>query len=275
MSGPDKHWLRPDWPAADGVRALITTRSGGVSSGPWGGALPGEGGLNLGFLAGDTPDAVRENRARLRACLPSEPRWLKQIHGAAVACADDVETPVEADASFTTTPGVVAAVLVADCMPVLLAEVHGRCVGVAHAGWRGLAAGVIQATTTAMRKAIGDRSAELIAYLGPAIGPEHFEVGPEVREAMARTLPGAADAFRPHGDKYIADLFALGRQALEAGGVRRIGGGQDCTYSDRERFYSFRRDRITGRHAAVVWIEPAPARNGPSRDARQGSGNSV
>lgn len=273
MSDADRRWIAPDWPAATGVRALITTRSGGVSSGPWGGASPGEGGLNLGFIAGDAPDAVRENRARLRACLPAEPRWLKQVHGAAVVCADDVQTPMEADASFTTTPGVVAAVLVADCMPVLLAEVDGRCVGVAHAGWRGLAAGVIQATATAMRNAIGNPAAELIAYLGPAIGPRHFEVGPEVLEAMVRTLPGAADAFHPRGDKYIADLFALGRQALRAGGVSRVGGGQDCTYSDRERFYSFRRDGITGRHAAVVWIDRV--RNGPSADARQGSGNSV
>ncbi len=257
MSLADPGWIRPDWSVSDRVRALITTRSGGVSTGPWG-ALPSRtGGMNVGLLAGDAPDAVRQNRARLRAALPSEPRWLRQVHGPAVLRADDVTAPPEADAAFTTTPGVVAAVMVADCMPVLLADVDGRCVGVAHAGWRGVASGVIQATVRAMRAALGAREAELVAYLGPAIGPAHFEVGPDVLEAMAGSLPGAADAFQPQGAKYMADLFALGRQALLDVGVTRVHGGRECTYSDPERFYSFRRDRVTGRHAALVWIDPA------------------
>ncbi|MGZ9030932.1 MAG: peptidoglycan editing factor PgeF [Burkholderiaceae bacterium] len=265
-------WLEPDWPVPNDVRALITTRVGGVSKGRWGVPPQGEGGMNLGLLSGDAPEDVRENRARLRSALPAEPRWLKQVHGATVVCADSAAALVEADASHTSTPGVVAVVMVADCMPVLLSDVEGRCVGVAHAGWRGLAAGVIQATARAMREAIGDPAAELIAYLGPAIGPSHFEVGPEVLRAMVRALPSADDAFVPLGDKYMADLFALGRQALDEVGVNRVFGGQDCTYSDPARYYSFRRDGVTGRHAALVWIDP---RTESSDDARQVSGNSV
>jgi len=257
MSEADAAWIRPDWPVSGRVRALITTRAGGVSTGPWGAPPSGTGGMNLGLLAGDAPDAVRENRARLRAALPSEPRWLKQVHGPTVVRADDAGAPPEADAAFTTTPGIVAAVLIADCMPVLLADVDGRCVGVAHAGWRGVASGVVQATVREMRAALGTREAELVAYLGPAIGPAHFEVGPEVFEAMAGALPGAAEAFQPRGAKYLADLFALGRQALREVGVTRVHGGTECTHSAPERFYSFRRDRVTGRHAALVWIDPA------------------
>lgn len=272
MTGFDARWLEPDWPAPARVRAVITTRAGGVSKGPWGMPPLGEGGLNLGLLSGDAPEAVRENRARLRSALPAEPRWLKQVHGATAVCADGVTAPVPADASHTSTPGVVAAVMVADCLPVLLAAADGRCVGVAHAGWRGLAAGVIQATAGAMRDALGDPTAELIAYLGPAIGPSHFEVGPEVLQAMARDLPRAKEAFVPRGEKYMADLFALGRQALHEVGVNRVFGGQDCTFSDPARYYSFRRDGVTGRHAALVWIDP---RSDLSDDAHQVGGNSV
>ena len=251
----DPRWIRPDWPAAGGVRALITTRQGGVSRGPWGVPPQGAGGMNLGYLSGDSSEAVRENRARLRAALPAEPRWLKQVHGADVVRADAVTAPVEADAAFTTCAGVVTAVMVADCMPVLLADTRGRAVGVAHAGWRGLAAGVVQATVRAIRAALADPNAEFIAYLGPAIGPTRFEVGQDVLDAMARSLPRAREAFRSRADKYLADLFALGRQALGEVGVQRIYGGTECTYNDATRFYSFRRDRTTGRHAALVWIE--------------------
>jgi polyphenol oxidase len=257
MSAADPGWIRPDWPVGGRVRALITTRAGGVSTGPWGVPPSATGGMNVGLVSGDSAAAVNDNRARLRAVLPAEPRWLKQVHGPAVVRADDVGVPPEADAAVTVTPGVVAAVMVADCMPVLLADVEGRCVGVAHAGWRGVASGVIQATVRAMRAALGEREAELVAYLGPAIGPAHFEVGPEVLEAMAVTLPQAAEAFQPRGDRHLADLFALGRQALSEVGVKRVHGGTDCTYSNAERFYSYRRDRVTGRHAALVWIDPA------------------
>jgi YfiH family protein len=257
VSAVDAGWIRPDWPVHGRVRALVTTRSGGISTGPWGVPPSGIGGMNVGLLAGDSLDAVRENRARLRAVLPSEPRWLKQVHGPSVVRADDVTEPPEADAAFTTTPGVVVAVLVADCMPVLLADVEGRCVGVAHAGWRGVASGVIQSTVRAMQSAMGRSATELVAWLGPAIGRSHFEVGPEVLTAMVGALPAAAEAFQPYGAKYRADLFALGRQALQQVGVTRVYGGAECTYSAPERFYSFRRDRVTGRHAALVWIDPA------------------
>lgn len=248
--------LVPDWPAPDRVHALITLRRGGVSRGPWGVPPHGTGGMNLGFGSGDDTEAVRENRARLRALVPAEPRWLRQVHGATAVRADEVEGPVDADAAFTTVPGVVAAVMVADCMPVLFTDPAGRCVGVAHAGWRGLAAGVLQATARAMRSALGSDGAELVAYLGPAIGPAHFEVGGEVRDAMRQTLPDAASAFRPHGEKYLADLFALARQALAQAGVSRIHGGGVCTFVDPMRFYSYRRDGVTGRHAALVWLAP-------------------
>jgi YfiH family protein len=264
VSDTPPDWIRPAWPAPECVRALITTRRGGVSTAPWGVPSTARDGMNLGYGSGDARDRVSENRARLRRALPSEPRWLTQVHGATVVRADDVEAPVEADASFTCTPGVVAVVMVADCMPVLLVDARGRCVGVAHAGWRGLAAGVVQATATAMREALGEPKAELIAYLGPAIGPAHFEVGADVLDAMQRALPRAADAFGPRGvtsqgSKFLADLFALGRQALHEVGVSRVHGGDDCTFSSPERFYSYRRDGVTGRHAALVWIDPASA----------------
>lgn len=247
-------WILPDWPAPPNIRALITTRSGGVSDAPYG-AAPGVGrGLNLGLGSGDDPAAVHANRTRLRDAIAGEPRWLRQVHGSGVVDAAAVVQAVPADASFTDVTGVVCAVLIADCMPVLLTDTQGRCVGVAHAGWRGLAGGVIQATVRAMRARIGEAAAELIAYLGPAIGPQRFEVGGEVMTAMREGLPDAARAFVPAGPgKYFADLFALGRQALGEVGIFRIHGGIDCTYSDPARFYSYRRDGETGRHAALIW----------------------
>jgi len=167
-----------------------------------------------------------------------------------------VDGVVEADAAVTDQPGTVAVVMVADCMPVLLADERGRCVGVAHAGWRGLAAGILQATVRAMRERLREPDARLIAFLGPAIGPDHFEVGGDVLQAMTSGLEGAAAAFVPVGvGKYRADLFALGRMALAAAGVDAVFGGGICTVCDPERFYSHRRDRITGRHAALVWID--------------------
>jgi len=248
---------------------LITTRAGGVSAAPYG-AGPGRGqGLNLGLGAGDDPAAVRANRARLLAALAGAPRWLRQVHGSTVVDAATVLEPVSAAASYTDAANVIAAVMVADCMPVLLTDTRGRCVGIAHAGWRGLAAGVVQATVRAMRERIGEPEAELLAYLGPAIGPRHFEVGTEVMTAMRKGLPGAADAFVPAGHgKLLADLFALGRQALAQVGVSRIHGGTDCTYSDPERFYSYRRDGLTGRHAAVIWKRSrgALASSGPGQE---------
>jgi YfiH family protein len=248
-------WIRPEWPAPVNVSALITTRAGGGSRGPYGAAQGERGGMNIGLGSGDDLADVLANRALLRAVLPAEPCWLNQVHGAAVLEAQQREPSAgAADASFTDAPNVVCAVSIADCMPVLLADTSGRCVGVAHAGWRGLALGVIQATVNAMRERLGNAGAELIAYLGPAIGPRHFEVGPEVLEAMRTQLPDAESAFEPHGQgKYLANLFALGHQTLAQARVAHIYGGHDCTFSDPARFYSFRRDGATGRHAALIW----------------------
>jgi len=248
-------WILPQWPVAGTVRALITTRAGGYSGGPWA-AADGSGGMNLG-LGGDDAAAVTRNRARLREELPGNPCWLQQVHGAAVVDAAALTgTLVQADAALSTRTGVVCCVLVADCLPVLLADTNGRGVAVAHAGWRGMAAGVIQNTARALRGAIGDPAARFAAYLGPAIGPDHFEVGPEVLEAMERYLPQARAAFRDGGaDKMHADLFALARMALSQVGVRDVFGGCDCTFADPARFYSYRRDKVTGRHAALIWLQ--------------------
>jgi len=256
MDAVDPDWILPEWPAPVRVQALITTRQGGVSEGRYGNATGERGGLNLGYGSGDSFTAVSANRALLQSALPAEPRWLKQVHGATVVDAATVGEPVAADASYTDRPGVVAVCLVADCMPVLLADAEGRCVGVAHAGWRGLAAGVIQATAQAMRKRLRE-PASLMAYLGPAIGPSHFEVGPEVLAAMQLHLPDAAAAFKASTeDKYLADLFALGRMALAAAGIHDVFGGGQCTFSEPRRYYSHRRDRVTGRHAALIWLVP-------------------
>ncbi|HVE89687.1 MAG TPA: peptidoglycan editing factor PgeF [Burkholderiaceae bacterium] len=248
------HWIHPDWPAPANVRALITTRAGGSSRGPYGAPPLDSDGMNVGFASGDDVADVTANRALLRAALPADPRWLNQVHGSTVVDAAQMQSGAVADASFADAPHVVCVVSIADCMPVLFADASGRCVGVAHAGWRGLAAGVIQATARAMRERLDNPRAELLAYLGPAIGPAHFEVGAEVRDAMQANLPKARRAFAAlSGGKYIADLFALGRQALDQASVTRVYGGLDCTFSDPARFYSFRRDRTTGRHAALIW----------------------
>ncbi len=251
-------WITPQWPAPPGVGALVTTRAGGYSRGPWG-RIDGAGGMNLG-LGGDREADVVRNRRRLRTRLPAEPRWLYQVNGTEVVDAAQAPAAAAADASYTTCAGVVCCVLVADCLPVLLAESRGRGVAAAHAGWRGMAAGVIPNTVAALRRAIGDEQARILAWLGPAIGPRHFLVGPEVREAMRARFPDFASAFIPSDDgKFQADLFALARQALAQAGVEQIGGGGLCTYGDRSRFYSFRRDGVTGRHAALIWLRDSPA----------------
>jgi len=248
-------WIVPDWPAPAAVRAFVTTRSGGVSEGAWGAGA--RGGMNLGLSTGDPAERVERNRVLLERYLPSSPRWLALQHGGQVVAAESVgPTPPAADASTSLTPGVVCCVTVADCLPVLLADRSGSVVAAAHAGWRGLAAGILQATVAAMRQrapAIGD----IDAFLGPAIGPSAFEVGPEVLSALRAMLPRAQTAFTAiaHG-KFLADLNALARQALAQVGVHSVYGGHWCTAGDPERFYSFRRDRVTGRHAAVIWLQP-------------------
>jgi YfiH family protein len=212
--------------------------------------------FNLGDLTADDPAAVRANKARLQALLPGPPRWLRQVHGADVVHADAVTSPAQADAAYTATPGVVCAVKIADCMPVLLADAAGTAVAAAHAGWRGLAAGVLENTVRALPTAPD----ALIAYLGPAIGPEAFEVGDEVRAAFCDVDPAAAAAFSPlRAGKWLADLFRLGRMRLARCGVTRVHGGGLCTYSDPQRFYSHRRNPVTGRMAALIWSgERAP-----------------
>lgn len=245
------HW--PGLPAS--VGALSTTRRGGVSLAPYDdGAGGGGGGLNLGTHVGDAPDAVARNRALLRAQLPAEPAWLTQVHGTRVLDAATVRSAPEADASISVRSGVVCAIMTADCMPVLLADANGYVVGAAHAGWRGLAAGVLENTVEAMRKAGAGR---LLAWLGPGIGPDAFEVGDDVRQAFVRLGPSAASAFRPvegTGEKYRADLPALARLALAQAGVRDVAGGSACTFSEPQQFYSFRRDRVTGRMASLIWL---------------------
>jgi polyphenol oxidase len=243
MIHPD--WIIPDWPAPPNVRAIITTRAGGTSRGPYES-------LNLGLRAGDDEAAVRENRARLLQALPHEPKWLAQVHGATVVEADGLDFVPAADASVARAPGTVCAVMIADCMPVLLCDTGGTTVAVAHAGWRGLAAGVVENTVGATRIAAHD----LIAYLGPCISPQTFEVGADVHDAIVARDPAGAAAFEPLREgKWLADLYALARQALARAGVTNIHGGGWCTYTDARRFFSYRRDKSTGRMAALLWRE--------------------
>ena len=242
-------WIIPDWPAPGNVKALITTRGGGVSIGPYASMNPAD-------HVGDDPEAVRRNRALLRAVLPNDPHWLKQMHGVQVLrVTSDARGVPEADAALTTLENQVCAVLTADCLPVLLCADDGSVVGVAHAGWRGLAAGVLERTVAAM----GVPGARVLAYLGPAIGPDAFEVGAEVKTVFTAFDPAAAAAFRPGAPgKYYADLYTLARQRLARLGVMRCHGGGFCTYRDPQRFYSYRRDGASGRMAALIWIETLP-----------------
>jgi YfiH family protein len=243
-------WLTPDWPAPPGVRALATLRAGGVSTGRYAS-------LNLAAHVGDDAVAVAENRAQLQAAvpLPSEPVWLDQVHGIRVVELESVARPGPADAAITRAAGRVCAVLTADCLPVLFASRDGAVVGAAHAGWRGLAAGVLEATVVAL----GVPATALIAWLGPAIGPRHFEVGAEVREAFLRDDAGAEEAFeRNLRGRFQADLTQLARRRLARCGLMGIFGGTGCTYREAERFFSHRRDGITGRQATLIWREQVP-----------------
>ena len=241
-------WARWDAPAH--VRALTTTRSGGTSAAAFAS-------LNLAAHVGDDPARVAANRALLRAALdlPAEPSWLAQVHGCAVAAAGPAgAAPPEADAALTRTPGRVCAVLTADCLPVLLTDRAGKVAAAAHAGWRGLLDGVLEATVAALDTAPDD----VFAWLGPAIGPDAFEVGPEVRDQfLARGAESAAAFRRGRGDRWWADLYLLARQRLAGVGVRRVTGGDFCTCSEPRRFFSYRRDGHTGRMASLIWLEPA------------------
>jgi hypothetical protein len=243
-------WIVPDWTTPANVGAVVTTRSGGVSTGPYAT-------MNLGRRTRDDAAALAENACRLRAFLPGDPVWLNQVHGAtAVTLEGDAPAaprPV-ADAAVTRARGVVCAVLTADCLPVLFADDAGTVVGIAHAGWRGAAAGVLEATVAALGRA-GAMPGSVMAWLGPAIGPSAFEVGDDVRDAFLAADADAARCFARHGrDKWRADLPGLARQRLARAGVTRVGGGDFCTYADSARFFSYRRERESGRMAAAIWL---------------------
>jgi len=266
--------LIPDWQVAPCVRALVTTRNGGVSQAPfgrWCAAQAVPGGLNLGFHTGDDPQTVELNRRRLSALTGATPAWLTQIHGRGVVQAEQAILALQqgapalsADASVTDRPGVACVVMVADCMPVLLADAQGRAVGAAHAGWRGLLDGVIEETATRLAALAGVRP-DLRAFLGPTIGARAFEVGAEVRDAFLGAASHAEreatdGAFAPCTEKpgkYLADLVALAHLRLARVGIVGAAGGHWCTVSEAENFYSYRRDGQTGRFAGLVWIDPA------------------
>jgi YfiH family protein len=251
-------WIVPSWPAPTNVAALSTTRNGGVSTGA-------AATMDLGLAAGtrgpdDTPGSLAHNRHRLDAFLPSSPVWLRQVHGTGVVALDAGAvaaaraTPPVADAAVTRERGIVCAVLTADCLPVVFADRAGTAIGVAHAGWRGLAAGVLEATVATL-EALGAHAGDLVAWLGPAIGPTAYEVGADVRDAFTAGDRDAHRCFAPrHEGKWLADLPALARLRLARAGVSCVHGGDLCTHCDAARFYSHRRDRITGRMATLVWL---------------------
>jgi YfiH family protein len=239
--------IEPEWPAPSRVHAAFTLRVGGVSVAPYDS-------LNVGAHVGDAPAAVGENRRRLRERLqlPDEPVWLDQVHGTEVIELEKLEQR-RGDAATTHSTGRVCVIQVADCMPVLFSARDGSAVGAAHAGWRGLAAGVLEATVRTLRVP----TRELIAWLGPTIGQEHFEVGDDVRGAFVAADPGATAAFMPNTrGRWQCDLYALARRRLAALGIESVFGGGWCTYADPARFFSFRRDGQCGRMAALIWLAP-------------------
>jgi polyphenol oxidase len=256
-------FLRPEWPAPPGVRAAFTLRRGGVSAPPFDT-------LNLGLHTGDGPEAVAENRRRVRRTLqlPAEPVWLQQVHGAQVLRLATAElrgggqrSPPTADGAVTRERGQVCAIQVADCIPVLLAALDGSAVGAAHAGWRGLASGVLAGAVRALGAVSGEHSG-IVAWLGPAIGAAHFEVGEEVHAAFSKSAvargeaPPPTEAFvRNARGRWQCDLAAIARGQLVSLGVREVYGGTWCTYADAARFFSYRRDGRCGRMAALIWLE--------------------
>ncbi|GAC1039893.1 peptidoglycan editing factor PgeF [Pseudomonas sp. No.117] len=241
MSGAD--WLRPDWPAPVGVQACVTTRAGGVSQGPFAS-------FNLGAHVGDDLAAVEENRRRLGQALGCRPAWLEQVHGTDVVEADP-DRVLRADAAWSETPGIAVTMMTADCLPALFCRRDGSRVAAAHAGWRGLAGGVLEAAAASLAVP----PSEVLVWLGPAIGPASFEVGAEVRAAFVAQHAEAAQCFVARGgDKYLGDLYALARLRLAAQGVTAVYGGGLDTFTDQERFFSYRRAPRTGRFASLIWI---------------------
>ncbi len=240
-------WAVPSWAAPPNVRAVTTTRTGGYSKPPYQS-------LNLASHVGDRSDAVRANRRWLKDALqlPSEPIWLRQVHGTRIVHAGSTEKAPQADGSFATQPGVVCTVLTADCLPVLLCDRKGTRVAAAHAGWRGLSDGIIEAAVDSL----GTSAEDLLAWLGPAIGPAAFEVGNEVRMRFLTQNQRATEAFRPSASgRWMADIYELARLRLRSRGVHQISGGGLCTLTDEARFFSYRRNRTTGRMATLIWLE--------------------
>jgi polyphenol oxidase len=250
-------WIVPAWDAPRNVHALSTTRHGGVSVGA-------RASLDLGgakLAQDDDRAAVLENRRRLAQFLPAAPVWLSQVHGADVVVIDRANatavtsSPPTADAAITRSPGVVLGVRTADCLPVLFADRAGTVIGAAHAGWRGLAAGVLEATVRAMRSVANTPPREIVAWFGPAIGPRKFEVGRDVLDALCVNDSGAATHFMPgNNGKWCADLYGLARRRLAREGVTAVAGGEHCTLSESERFFSYRANQDTGRMATVIWL---------------------
>lgn len=238
-----RHWIAPDWPAPAAIRAATTLRSGGVSDGAYDS-------LNLALHVGDRADSVQRNRsiATEMLALPAEPVWLEQVHGNRVVDAAGVESALQADASYTYQTGVVCAVMTADCLPLLLCSADGNGIAAVHAGWRGLLSGVIGNAVAAL-------PADLLAWLGPAIGPDCFMVGDDVRDAFLGKSPAYACAFKPSSAKWQADIYRLARIELAALGVNKVFGGAFCTVTEQQRFYSYRRDKETGRMATLIWKE--------------------
>lgn len=249
-------FIFPDWQDVPlNVGALSTLRSGGVSLPPYHDGAGG-GGLNLGIHVGDRAEDVQSNRALLRASLPAEPAWLSQVHGATVVNAANIAGVPDADASIATEPGVVCVIQTADCLPVLFCDLDGHAVGAAHAGWRGLAGGVLENTVIAMQNA---GAKKIVAWLGPAIGPQKFEVGQDVLETFIQHDKEMLAAFDPvvgQKEKYLTDIYRLARKVLTNIGIRKVYGGKFCTMTDQDQFYSYRRDRVTGRMASLIWLSP-------------------
>ncbi len=235
------------WPAPKRIHALTTTRVGGVSAGPYEN-------FNLGDHVGDEPSSVKLNRTLLRQALklPAEPLWLKQVHGVDVVDAATATTGVIADGAYTNKSGVVLAIMTADCLPIFLCDREGTEIGLVHAGWRGLAAGVMEAGLRAM----GAPRHHLLAHLGPAIGPQSYEVGDGVRQEFVRHDPGAIRAFSATSEgKWLVDMYELARMRLHAHGVTQVTGGEHCTFRERDKFFSFRRDGVCGRMVSLIWID--------------------
>ncbi len=242
-------FIVPEWPAPANVRALTTLRNGGYSQGPYAS-------FNLGAHTGDDLKAVDRNRRLLSDCfsLPGEPVWLQQVHGSRIVHAPAAAAGAEADGSWSGTPGTVCAVMTADCLPVLICDRAGSRVAAAHAGWRGLHAGVISRAVSAL----GCDPSALMVWLGPAIGPKAFEVGEEVRQAFVDSNNRNSSAFAPGRERHwMCDLYRLARIELADLGISAVYGGDECTFSDPQRFYSYRRDGETGRMASLIWLADA------------------